>query len=154
MLDRWKRYALGVRIAGILVIAALLLFVGYQVYDFYSDKVGFTADKAIAAYFTALAERDFEQVYLLTDKEHLSDIYGRPITKGEFLQQLARVTGDEGLPLYAIASEKLVEKGGARYYLVTLSSSVGGSPGKSRLVVALRRTGRTWVIAYPFAIVL
>ena len=154
MANKWKRYALGLRIAGVVVMAALLIFVGYQVYAFYSDKIGFTPQKAIETYFGALAERNYDQVYDLTDKEHLTDIYGRPITKGEFLRQLEQVTSEELLPFYAIESEKLVEKHAVRYYLVTLSSSVGSSPGKSRLVIQMRPDGRSWVIAYPFAIML
>lgn len=154
MLNKWKRYALGIRLAGVLVIVALLAFVAYQVYDFYSDRIGFTPEKAIQAYFMALAEGDLEQVYSLTDQEYLTDIYGRPITKGEFIKQLERLVGEERLPFYSIESEKLLEKQGVRYYIVTLSSSVGGTPGKSRLILELRRNGKSWAIRYPFAIVL
>ena len=152
--DKLMRYARLVRIAGFVVIAGVLAFVLYQVYDFYSDKVGYTAPKAIKTYFSALASGDEEEVYRLTAKDRLVDIYGRPITQAEFYRQIRRLSGGRSLPFESIEATKLAERGNAHYYLVTLVSSVGGVRGESRLLIELRKQSRTWVITYPFAIVL
>lgn len=154
MLKNWARYSAIARIVGVVIILGVLGVVGYQLYDFYRDKVGFTPVRAIETYFVSLAQGNYEEVYRLTYKGDLVDIYGRPITEGEFIDQLRKVTGDRRLPFRLIETTQLLEKQGVRYYRVTLHSSVGGSPGKSELVVQIRREGATWVISYPFAIIL
>ena len=154
MLEKWRRYGTIVRLIGILVIAAVVGVVVYQVYDFYNDKVGFTPDKAIETYFQALAAGDYDEVYRLTAKEDLTDIYGRDVTRGEFMNQLEGVTGGHSLPLEAIEMEKLFEAQGVRYYEVSLTFSVGGRSHQNRLLVEVRRMRNSWVITYPFAIVL
>ena len=154
MLAKWRRYSTIVRLIGILVIAAVVGVVIYQVYDFYSDKVGFTPNKAIETYFQALAAGDYEEVYRLTAKEDLTDIYGRDVTRGEFMNQLDDVTGGHSLPLEAIEIEKLFEAQGARYYEVLLTFSVGGRSRQNRLLIEVHRMRNSWVITYPFAIVL
>ena len=72
---------------GIAIIVALLGIIVYQLYTYYSDRIGFTPTKAIETYFQALAQGDYEEVYRLTSKEHLTDIYGRPVTETEFFEQ-------------------------------------------------------------------
>jgi hypothetical protein len=154
MMERLRRYSVTARIIGILILLGVLAVVIYQLYDFYSERVGFTPSKAITAYFTALAQGNYEEVYLLTDKEELTDIYGRPLTKGEFIEQLRMLRGSEPLPFTGIESEKLFDTRGLQYYRVTLSSQFGGASGSGHVVVQLRRLGNTWVIKYPFAILL
>ena len=154
MLKKWRRISLTVRLVGILVIVALLGIVGYQLYDFYYERIGFTATKAIERYFNALATGDYEEVYRMTAKEDLTDIYGRRITEGEFLDQLKRLTGSHNLPFRNVEVTKLFQSRGSRYYLLKLHSSVGGTPGQSRLLVEVRREDKTWVVTYPFAIML
>ena len=154
MLKNWKRYSVAARIGGIALLVALVGVIVYQLYDFYGDKIGFTPTKAIEDYFTALAQGNFKEVYRLTAKDHLTDIYGRPITQGEFEEQLGRLTGDHRLPFRSIEVTKLLDRRGMRYYLVTLSSSVGGTSGESRLLVEVRREHNTWLVTYPFAIML
>ena len=149
-----RRYAVYARIIGIIILIALLGFIVYQLYDFYSDKVGFTPTKAIESYFQALSQGDYEQVYQLTDKDALTDIYGRPITKSEFMEQLRGVGGDQRIPIVSVESEKLVESKGSRYYVVTLYSNVNGTSGTSRLVVEMRKSGNIWLIRYPLPIIL
>ena len=152
--QKLKQYAKIVRIAGIAVLVGLVVVVGYQVYDFYSERVGFTPRKAIESYFASLARGDFAEVYRLTDKEHLSDIYGRPITEGEFMDQVQLVTGDHRMPFQAVQTSKLAEKHGSQYYLVTLTSAVGGTQTTAELTVRVRKDGSHWYITYPFAIIL
>ena len=154
MLRNWNRLSAMARLGSVVIIIAVVSFVGYQLYDFYSDKLGFTPTKAIEAYFSALAQGDYEEVYRLTTKKDLTDIYGRPITEGEFIEQVKKVTGGRRLPFRNVETFKLVERQGSRYYVVKLHSSIGGTSGTSRLVVEVRREGNTWVLTYPFAIVL
>ena len=154
MRNKLQRYTSMVRLGGIVIIIALLGVVVYQLYDFYSDKVGFTPVKAVESYFNALGQGNYQEVYRLTAKEHLTDIYGRPITKGEFIEQLKKLTGGHRLPFGSVEVTKLVERKGTYYFLVTLHSSVGGTLGESRLLVKVRREDNTWVVTYPFAIML
>ena len=154
MLKKLGRYMVVVRGAGVLIIAALLVYVGYQVYDFYEDKIGFTPSKAIESYFDALAVGDYSRVYALTAKDRLTDIYGRPVTQGEFTRQVRGMVGEERLPFESVQISKLLERAGSRYYLVILHSSVSGQSGTSRLLLEIRREDKSWVITYPFAIVL
>ncbi|MCD6520347.1 MAG: hypothetical protein J7M05_10550 [Anaerolineae bacterium] len=148
------RYIVMLRWGGILLLIALVGIVGYELYDFYQDKVGFTPTKAIETYFDALAQGDYEKVYELTNKDYLTDIYGRPITKGEFFDQLKGLTGGHHLPFQDVEVTRVFRKRGIHYYEVKLHSTVGGIRGTSRLLVEVRRKGKTWVITYPFAIVL
>ncbi|MEA3407948.1 MAG: NTF2-like N-terminal transpeptidase domain-containing protein [Chloroflexota bacterium] len=154
MLAKWRRYGGIARAIGILIVVAVVAVVLYQVYDFYSDKVGFTPSKAIETYFQALAAGDYEEVYRLTAKESLTDIYGRDVTRGEFMEQLEGIAGGHSLPLEAIEMEKLFEAQKARYYEVFLTFSVGGTSRQSRLLVEVRREKNSWVVTHPFAIVL
>ena len=149
-----KRLSLMVRIGGIAILVALLGIIGYQLYDFYSDKIGFTPTDAIESYLNALARGNHQEVYRLTYKADLTDIYGRPITQGEFFDQLEKLTGGRGLPFRRIEATKLFERRDVRYYEVKLSSSVGGTPGESRLLIQMRREDGGWVVTYPFAIML
>ncbi len=153
MMEKWQFYSKVIKVVGILVLVAIVGMAVYQVYDFYGD-VGFTPTKAIETYFTALATGDYDEVYRLTAKEDLTDIYGRDVTRGEFMDQLEGVTGGHSLPLEAIEMEKLFEDREAEYYRVFLTFSVGGTSRKSRLLVEVRREGNAWVITYPFAVVL
>ena len=154
MVEKLKRYSMMARVLGVVIIVGLLAAIGYYLYGFYSNKVGFTAEKAITAYFDALARGDYAQVYTLTAKEDLTDIYGRPITKGEFIEQLRALTDGHKLPFSSVESTKLFERQGVRYYSVTLHSFVGGISGTSKVLIQIWRVDRSWVIEYPFAIVL
>lgn len=152
MIEKLKRVSAAARLIGILVLVGVLAVAGYQLYDFYEDKVGFTPDRAIQDYFQALVDGDYARVYELTDKESLTDIYGRPISRGEFYEQLETIAGDQRLATLQIQSRKLCEDKGHYYYLVTLGSSLSDQEG--RLVLEVTRVGRSWTIGYPFGIVL
>ena len=152
--DKIRRYARIARIIGILVIVGLVGVVIYQVYDFYDERVGFTPTDAIQQYFQALAQGDYDEVYRLTAKENLTDIYGRPITRGEFVRQLDQLTGEQQLPFALIETTKITDVDGRYYYVVILHSTVGGETRTSRLVLEVQREGDIWVVKYPFAIVL
>lgn len=154
MFKKWRRFSLTARLLGIVVITVLVGIVAYQLYDFYRERVGFTAAKAIERYFNALATGDYEEVYRLTAKADLTDIYGRRITEGEFYDQLKALTGGHKLPFAHIEIKKLFQSQGSRYYLVKLHSRLGSTPGYSRILVEVRRENKSWVITYPFAIVL
>lgn len=154
MLKKWRRFSLTARLLGITVVIILIGIVAYQLYDFYQERVGFTAPKAIERYFTALATGDYGEVYRLTAKSNLTDIYGRRITEGEFYDQLKALTGGHKLPFTNIEIKKLFQSQGSRYYEVKLHSKLGNTPSHSRLLVEVRRENKGWVITYPFAIML
>jgi hypothetical protein len=154
MLKYLRRMSMTVRIIGIAMLVALLGFVAYQLYDFYRDKVGFTPTKTITAWVEALGQGNYQEVYRLTAKQNLTDIYGRPITQDEFIAQVKKVTGERQMPFTTVETAKLLYKQGAYYYVVKLHSTVGGTDSISRLVIEVRREGKEWLVAYPFAIVL
>lgn len=154
MLKAWKRFGVILRLVSVAIILGLLVFIGYQLYTFYEDMVGFTPDRAVEAYFNHLAQGEFDQVYALTDKERLTDIYGRPVTVDEFIRQLEALTGARRMPFQTITVTRLFERQGVRYYAVELHSVVGGRAGTSRVLLEVRRQRGSWVVTYPFAIVL
>jgi len=150
----WGRISKAMRLGGLAIILVVLGIVVYNVYDFWHDKVGDTPGKAVTAYFSALAAGDYEQVYRLTAKSRLTDLYGRPITQNEFLAQVARVTGERQITFRDIELAKLDSYQGSQFYIVTLHSSLSGSASNSRLVVEVLREDKRWVVVYPFAILL
>jgi len=154
MQGKLKRYAVMARIAGIILILGVLGVVVYQVYDFYTNKMGLTPNKAVQTYFSTLAQGNYAEVYRLTAKDRLTDIYGRPVTEREFITQLQRLTGDRQAPFTTIEVEKLCDARSARYYTVTLHSSIGGTTGESHVIVEVRRQDGVWMVTYPFPIFL
>ena len=154
MKDKWKRYALAIRVAGVVVIVALVGVVAYYLKIYYSDRIGATPQKAVETYFVALGSGDYDEVYSMTTPDSMYDIYGRPITRSEFLGQLKRLGGDDPMPITRVEVEKLFEKEGVRYYTVALYSSVGGTPGKSRIIAQVHKLDGEWRLTYPFPIVL
>ncbi len=154
MLKAWKRFGFMLRVVSVAIILGLLAVIGYQLVDFYEDKVGFTPNRAIETYFTHLAQGNFDEVYALTDKEQLTDIYGRPVTEEEFVRQLEGLTGERRMPFQSITVTRLLERQGVRYYAVELHSVVSGRSGTSRVLLEVRRRDGSWVLSYPFAIVL
>ncbi len=145
-----------ISILATLIIILLIGYVVYLVYDFYNKggMVGQTPNKAITQYFDALAQGDYEQIYLLTAKDSLTDIYGRRITEGEFISQLKKLTGDHALPFRNVEITKIYENRDVGYYEVKLHSMVGDTAGTSRLVLEVRREDDAWLVTYPFAIML
>ncbi len=154
MMEKLRRVSMVTRLIGVLILIGLLFIIGYQLYDFYEDKIGYRPETAIEDYFEALTSGDYARVYELTDKTHLTDIYGRPISRGEFYEQLDAIAGDRRIATLQVSAEKICEHQGNRYYKVTLQSALGGGAGKSRLIVEVTRSGKTWLIGYPFGIVL
>ena len=154
MANVWNRIALWMRIGAALVLAGVLYMGVRQLMDFYGDKVGATAGKAVVAYVEALSTGDHATVYRLTAKDRLTDIYGRPITEGEFLRQLRAVTGGSTLPLRVAKATELYSQGDIRVFAVQLDATVGGAQGGGRLLLEVSRQDGTWLVTYPFAIVL
>ena len=150
----WQRLSVMTRLIGILILLVVLVLAGYQVYDFYRDKVGVTPTKTISAYFDALGQGNYAEVYRLTAKDSLTDIYGRPLTRAEFIQQLERVMGGRQMPFTSVETFKLIDKQGSYYYVVKVHSTLGGPDRASRLVIEVKREDDIWAVSYPFAIVL
>jgi hypothetical protein len=154
LVQKLRRISIIIRYVAILILVGVFGVVFYQLYDFYGNRMGLTSNKAVETYFTALSQGEYEKVYALTDKTQLTDIYGRPITKAEFLKQLQLISGNQRFPFQQVETVKLVETKGWNYYLVTLHSSIGGSTGSSQVMVRVRREGQNWIVAYPFPIIL
>lgn len=154
MFKRLNRVSLTVRLLAAVVLAVILYIGVRELLDFYSEEVGFTPERAIQTYFGALASGDYAEVYRLTNKAHLTDIYGRSVTEQEFREQLRKVTGGRNLVFSHVRATKLFQNEGTRYYAVELHSSLGGTPSVSRVIVEVQADGRGWAITYPFAIIL
>jgi len=150
----WGRISKTMRLGGLAIILVVLGIVVYNVYDFWRDQVGDTPGKAIEAYFTALAAGDSEQVYRLTAKSRLTDLYGRPVTQSEFLAHVAQVNGGRQIAFRDIELARLDSYQGSQFYVVTLHASLSGASGSARLVVEVLRENKHWVVVYPFAILL
>ncbi len=150
----WQKLSFMTRLIGILILLVVLGFGAYQLYDYYRDKVGVTPTKTITAYFDALGQGNYAEVYRLTAKDSLTDIYGRPLTRDEFLEQLERVMGERQMPFTSVETFKLLDKQGSYYYVVKVHSAIGGPDRSSRLIIEVKREGQIWVVSYPFAIVL
>ncbi|HHX64421.1 MAG TPA: hypothetical protein GX702_05975 [Chloroflexi bacterium] len=150
----FRSLMLRLRIAGVIILLAVLVMGAFQLYDFYKVRVGVTPVKTIESYFVALGQGNYDEVYRLTSKQHLTDIYGRPITQDEFRDQLRKLTGGRNLPFERIETARIFDRSGSHFYRVTLHSTIGGRAGQSSVVVEVRREENTWVILYPFAILI
>lgn len=142
------------KIVGVIIFVLIIAAGAYQLYGMWSENTGMNPSKTVNAYFIALSQQDYEQVYALTAKADLTDIYGRQITEGEFISQLQQLTGQQPLPITSIDAAKLFESRGRLYYAVTLHSLIGKDEGKSRIVVEVRKEGVNWVLTFPFGIIL
>jgi hypothetical protein len=148
-----RSFMLRLRIAGMLILLVVAGMAVYRVYDIYRPQLGsLTTDKTIESYFMALGRGDHGEVYRLTSKTNLTDLYGRPITEGEFRQQLRRMTDGTNLPINSVQSSRIFEHSGSRFYRVTIHSTLGGQPSQSTQLVELRQEEGVWVVVYPFAI--
>ncbi|MHB1356137.1 MAG: hypothetical protein ACYCZF_09205 [Anaerolineae bacterium] len=142
------------KIVGVIIFILIIAAGAYQLYGIWRESTGMNPSKTVKAYFVAFSQQDYNQVYALTAKGDLTDIYGRQITEGEFIAQLKKLTGAQPLPFTSFDTSKLFETRGRLYYSVTLHSLVGKVEGKSRLVVEVRKEGLNWVVTFPFGIVL
>ena len=154
MSDTIRRITIGFLVIAVLVLVGFLYVGVRQLMDFYGNKMGFSSERAIHDYFAALAIEDYDEVYRLTAKESLTDIYGRRVTEAEFQRQLRALTGDAPLALRVLKTTRLAEDGDTRYYAVEVGAEVGGASSGSRLLLEVRRQGSEWHVRYPFAIVL
>ncbi len=141
------------RIACAVVLAVVLVMAGYQLYTFYHDKLGDTPAKTIEAYFTALGQQDYDEVYRLTDKAKLCDLQGRPVTRADVITQLRAVTGNRAITFTQITSTRLFRQGDSYYFRVELTTAMSSGSSKAELLVEVRRELETWVVTYPFGIV-
>jgi hypothetical protein len=142
------------KIVGIIIFVLIIAAGAYQLYGMWSESTGMNPSKTVKAYFLALSQQDYNQVYALTAKADLTDIYGRQITEGEFIQQLKKLTGEQPLPFTSFDTSKLFETRGRLYFAVTLHSMVGNTESSSRIVVEVRKEGVNWVVTFPFGIIL
>jgi hypothetical protein len=154
MAKSWKRISITMRIIAALILV-VVLYMGVDVLlEFYSDNVGFTPERAIETYFEAIFGGRADEAYRMTAPESLVDIYGRPVTEGEFREQVRRLTGGSATRFSRVRAHKVFERDGVRYYTVDVYSHVGGTEARSRVYVQLTRVDRTWRVWYPFAIIL
>ncbi len=147
-IERWFR------IGAIVVLIGLVIAGAVQLYGYYTNKVGATAEKALYAWIQALAAGDSDEVYRMTARDRLTDIYGRPVTASEFRRQVSAVTGDEALPLQLTRLTRLADESDACYFLVELATTGGSAPGGSRMLMEVTRQAGVWLVTWPFAIVL
>jgi hypothetical protein len=146
---KWKRVALIIRVVAGLVLAGVLGFVIYQLYDFYSGRLGNSPVRVTQDYFEALGRGDFERVYELTDPASLYTLYGRRVTKEEVFSALSRVTGSPPRQFNSITVTRVARHRDRYYMQVALSAASGGS---TRYTVQVVRVGTLWRVSFPFGL--
>ena len=153
-MDRWKKIALAVRIVASLVLAGVLAFVLYQLYDFYRGWGSNSPVKVTQDYFAALGAGDLEQAYQLTDPSSLFTLYGRRATKSEVLQSLRQVTGATPRQFTSIMVTRLAKyrdrRNGDSQVLQVLLTGASATP--TRLVIEVTLQDGVWRITHPFGL--
>lgn len=153
-MDRWKRIALTVRIVASLVLAGVLAFVLYQLYDFYSGWGSKSPVKVTEDYIMALGAGDLERAYQLTDPSSMVTLYGRRATKSDVLESLRQVTGATPRPFEALDVTRLAKyrdrRNGTSECLQVLLPGASATP--TRLVVEVTLRDGVWRITHPFGL--
>ncbi len=145
----WKRFAAGLRTAGLLVIVGLLGFIGYQVHDFYAGTVNSSPIRVTQDYFSALGEGDFAHAYELTDPDSLVTLYGRHVSQSEVTAAYTRVAGEMPTAFARIVTKRLARKDDFCYVEAQLYDNAGAS---TRVVVEVVRKGGIWRVTHPFGL--
>jgi len=138
----------GIALAVLLVLA--LLVAGFKVKGWLDRRASGSPEMAIESYFQALADGDYGTMYNLTLREELTDVFGRKLTRDEFLDQVQKVTGGQRMTLEKVESAYIGRQGEYRFYQVTLYYNLGGEGKVKRLLVAVKKEYDAWRIAYPF----
>jgi hypothetical protein len=121
----------------------------YLGYNWYQQRYGFTAERALERYFTALGEADYDVVYDMTPDGDLM-VLGRKLSRRDFASRVAELLGGEEMEIDEIALERIAQRGEYHYYRVALHYRLGGTGKVTRLLVEVRREGEKWKVTYPF----
>jgi hypothetical protein len=150
--DSIRRVVNIARIIGIVVLLAIVATGVRQLIAFYSDEVGLSAPAAAEAYTRALLSGNLDAVYATTDKTSVTDLYGRPIERIEFMDEVRRVIGTEPLPAQGIKVSKLFDKDGMHYYRVDITFTSTVPPLGKSLLLQLHNVDGSWLVVWPFGL--
>lgn len=150
--DSIRRVVNIARIIGIIVLLAIVVTGVRQLIVFYSNEVGLSAPAAAEAYTRALLSGNLDDVYRTTDKASITDLYGRPIQRIEFMDQARRVIGPDALPVEKVEVTKLFDRDGVHYYQIDVTYTSTVPPLTKRIYMQLHNVDGTWLVVWPFGL--
>lgn len=133
-------------------VAVLILVIGvgaYMGYRWYQQRYGFTAERALETYFTALADGDYGVMYEMTPSADLMAL-GRKLSERDFAGRVGELLGGEEIELEDIEIERIAQHGEYHYFRVSLHYRLDGTGKVVRLLVELKPEGDGWRVTYPF----
>jgi hypothetical protein len=152
--DSIRRVVNIARIAGAIALVAIAVTGVLQLIDFYRNEVGLSAPDAAETYVNALLAGNLDTVYTMTDKARLTDLYGRPVGRTEFMAQAREVVGADPLAVESVQANKLYVQDGVHYYVVDITFPSGAPAQSKRLLLELRNEEGTWLVTWPFGLTL
>lgn len=150
--DSIRRVVNIARIIGIIVLLAIVATGVRQLIAFYSEEVGLSAPAAAEAYTRALLSGNLDAVYATTDKASITDLYGRPAERVEFMDEARRFIGTDSLPVENVEVIKLFDKDGAHYYQVDITYTSSVPLLKKSVYLQLHNVDGTWLVLWPFGL--
>jgi hypothetical protein len=150
--DAIRRVVNTARIAGAIVLVVIAVTGVLQLIDFYRNEVGLSAPDAAESYVSALLAGNLDTVYTMTDKSRLTDLYGSPVGRTEFMAQAREIVGADPVPVDSVKASKLYVQDGVHYYIVDITFPSGASSQGKRLLLELRNEEGTWLVTWPFGL--
>ena len=132
--------------------AVLIFLIGigaYLGYGWYQQRYGPTAEKALEAYFTALADGDYAAMYEMTPDSDLM-VLGHKLSERDFTARVEELLGGEEMEMQDIELERIAQRDEYHYFRVSLHYRLGGTGKVARLLVELKPSNGDWEVTYPF----
>ncbi len=148
----FRKFVNIVRIVGAIVLMGIAVSGVLSLISFYRDEVGLSAPAAAEEYAQALLEGNLDTVYTMTDQASLTDLYGRPVSRTEFMAQARELVGSEPLPVQTLEVAKLYVNNGVHYYQVDITYLSGSSVLEKHLLLEMRNEEGTWLVTWPFGL--
>jgi len=131
-------------------VLVLVIAVGaYLGYRWYQQRYGFTAERALETYFTAMADGDYDVMYEMTPSADLM-VLGRKLSERDFVSRVQELLGGKEMELEEVELERIAQHGQHHYFRVSLHYRLDGTSKVVRLLVELRPEGEGWRVTYPF----
>jgi len=139
-----------VRVVAVIVLVAIAATGVVRLVRFYSRDVGLSAPRAIETYVRALYEGDANTVYNMTDPDSLVDLYGAPVDRLSFMQQVSALRGDAAPAITSVYTKRLFESKDTFYCIVELTLAEGRA--SRRFLLETRNMDGRWVMTWPFGL--